>query len=140
MKLKYLYALFSFVLYVFPAVSQAEVFDGDISFSNCDKLCNSAGDRVIKFHSKVDFTLRIVIDNDSYFPVMNTVNLTKEKIKWSFHMVFFDENDNIVAAYGLSHETKSTNKYGSHVSASRITMQPKDMNKIHKYKIVVYTY
>ena len=140
MKLKLIYALLSIVLYVFPAASQAEVFDGEILFSECDKLCNSAGDRVIKFHSKADFTLRIVIDKDSFFPVMKIVNLTKEKIKWSFHMVFFDRNDNVVAAYGLSHETKSTNEYGSHVSASRITMQPKDMNKIHKYKIVVYTY
>jgi len=140
MKLKFIYALLSFFLFVFPAVSQAEVFNGDISFSNCDKLCNSAGDRVIKFHSQIDFTLRIVIDEDSFFPVMKIVNLTKEKVKWSFHMVFFDKNESIVAAYGLSHETKSTNEYGSHVSASRISMQPKDMNKINKYKMVVYTY
>ena len=140
MKLKFIFALFSFVLYVFPAVSQAEVFNGDISFTNCDKLCNSKGEREIKFHSKVDFTLRIVIDEESFFPVMKIVNLTKEKVKWSFHMVFFDKNNSIVAAYGLSHETNSTNKYGSHVSASRISMQTKDMNKIRKYKTVVYTY
>lgn len=110
MKFKFLYILFSLALILSPSISQADVFKGDISFSNCDQPCYFSGERDIKFHSKIDFTLKMLIDDHSYFPAMKVVNTTKEKVSWSFHIVFFDKNSNIIATYALSHETKSTNK------------------------------
>ena len=138
--MKFIFILFSLGLLILPSISKANVLSGDISFSNCEKLCNSAGEREIRFHNKVDFTLRIIIDEDSYFPAMKVGNITNKKVNWSFHIVFFDENSNIVATYALSGETNKTSKYGQHTNSSRITMLPKDMNKIRKYKMLVYTF
>jgi len=70
---------------------------------------------------------------------MKTISTTKEKINWSFHIVFFDINSNIVAAYVLSGEVNRDSKYGLHTSGSRVRMSTKSMNTISKYKIVVYT-
>ncbi|MDH5601711.1 MAG: hypothetical protein OEY78_10455, partial [Gammaproteobacteria bacterium] len=80
------------------------------------------------------------IDDDSYFPAMKVVNTTNEIVDWSFHIVFFDKNSNIIAAYAFSHATKSTNKFGQYTNGARIKIPPKDKNKITNYKIVVYTY
>ena len=140
MKFKYLLASFTLALFLYPSISQADVFNGDISFSNCNQSCYSSGERDIKFHSKIDFTLKMLIDDDSYFPAMTVVNTTKEIVDWSFHIVFFDKNSNIIAAYALSNATKSTNKFGQHINGARINIPPKDKNKITNYKIVVYTY
>ena len=140
MKFKYLFALFSLALFLSPSISQADVFKGEISFSNCDQACYSSGDRDIKFHSKIDFTLKMIIDEDSYFPTMKVVNSTKEKVNWSFHIVFFDKNSKIIAAYALSNGAKSTNKYGQHTNGTRINIPHKDKSKITNYKIVVYTF
>lgn len=140
MKFKYLFASFSLALFLSPSISQADVFKGEISFSNCDQSCYSSGERDIKFHSKIDFTLKMIIDEDSYFPAMKVVNSTKEKVNWSFHIVFFDKNSNIIAAYALSNGTKSTNKYGQHTNGTRINIPHKDKSKITNYKIVVYTF
>lgn len=137
---KILYVLFSLALFLSPSISQADTFKGDISFSNCDQPCYFSGERDIKFHSKIDFTLKMLIDDDSYFPAIKVVNTTKEKVNWSFHIVFLDENSNIIAAYALSHETKSTNKYGQHVNGAKINIPTKDKSKITNYKIVIYTY
>ena len=70
---------------------------------------------------------------------MKTVNTTKEKVGWSYHIVFFDKNSNIIAVYSLSGETGNTNEFGNITSSSRIQMNPNDMNKITKYQIVSYT-
>jgi len=63
-KFRFIFVLFSLVLslvlIVSPSISQADVFNGDISFSNCVTLCNSAGEHEIKFRTKIDFTLRII--------------------------------------------------------------------------------
>jgi len=83
MKFKFISVLFSLVLILSPAISRANVFNGDISFSDCTKSCNSAGEHEIKFHDKVDFTLRIIVDEDSYFPVIKTVSSINEKVNWS---------------------------------------------------------
>ena len=82
----------------------------------------------------------MLIDDDSYFPAMKVVNTTNEIVDWSFHIVFFDKNSNIIAAYALSNATKSTNKFGQYTNGARINIPPKDKNKITNYKIVVYTY
>ena len=140
MKFKYLFASFTLALFLYPSISQADVFNGDISFSNCNQSCYSSGERDIKFHSKIDFTLKMLIDDDSYFPAMKVINTTKEIVDWSFHIVFFDKNRNIIAAYALSDETKSTNKFGQTTNGTRINIPPKVKNKITNYKIVVYTY
>ena len=140
MKFKYLFASFSLALFLSPSISQADVFKGEVSFSNCDQSCYSSGERDIKFHSKIDFTLKMIIDEDSYFPSMKVVNTTKEKVNWSFHIVFFDKNNNIIAVYALSNGAKSTNKYGQYTNGTRINIPHKDKSKITKYKIVVYTF
>ena len=140
MKSKFIFASFSLALFLSPSISQADVFKGEVSFSNCDKSCYSSGERDIKFHSKIDFTLKMIIDEDSYFPAMKVVNSTKEKVNWSFHIVFFDKNSNIIAAYALSNGAKSTNKYGQHTNGTRINIPHKDKSKITNYKIVVYTF
>ena len=140
MKSKFLFASFSLALFLSPSISQADVFKGEVSFSNCNQSCYSSGERDIKFHSKIDFTLKMLIDDDSYFPAMKVVNTTNEIVDWSFHIVFFDKNNNIIAAYALSDETKSTNKFGQNTNGTRINIPPKVKNKITNYKIVVYTY
>ena len=140
MKSKFLFASFSLALFLSPSISQADVFKGEVSFSNCDKSCYSSGERDIKFHSKIDFTLKMLIDEDSYFPAMKVVNTTKEKVNWSFHIVFFDKNSNIIAAYALSNGTKSTNKFGKLTNGARINIPHKNKSKITNYKIVVYTF
>ena len=140
MKFKFLVASFSLALFLSPSISQADVFKGEISFSNCDQSCYSSGERDIKFHSKIDFTLKMLIDEDSYFPAMKVVNTTQENVSWSFHIVFFDKNSNIIAAYALSDETKSTNKYGQTTNGARINIPHKDKSKITNYTIVVYTF
>lgn len=140
MKSKFLFASFSLALFLSPSISQADVFKGEISFSNCDKSCYSSGERDIKFHSKIDFTLKMSIDEDSYFPAMKVVNTTNETVDWSFHIVFFDKNSNIIAAYALSNETKSTNKFGKLTNGARINIPHKNKSKITNYKIVVYTF
>jgi hypothetical protein len=132
MNFKYLFSLFSLALFLSPSISQADVFKGE--------TCYSSGERDIKFHSKIDFTLKMLIDEDSYFPAMKVVNTTQENVSWSFHIVFFDKNSNIIAAYALSDEAKSTNKYGQHTNGARIKIPHKDKNNITNYKIVVYTY
>ena len=140
MKSKFLFASFSLALFLSPSISQADVFKGEVSFSNCDESCYSSGERDIKFHSKIDFTLKMLIDEDSYFPAMKVVNTTKEKVNWSFHIVFFDKNNNIIAVYALSNGAKSTNKYGQYTNGTRINIPHKDKSKITNYKIVVYTF
>jgi hypothetical protein len=140
MKFKYLFAIFSLALFLSPSISQAEVFKGEVSFLNCNQSCYSSGERDIKFHSKVDFTLKMLIDEDSYFPSLKVVNTTQENVNWSFHIVFFDKDSNIIAAYALSDEAKNTNKYGKNTNGARINLPSKDKNKITNYKIVVYTY
>lgn len=140
MKFKYLFASLSLALFLSPSISRADVFKGDISFSNCNQSCYSSGERDIKFHSKIDFTLRMLIDDDSFFPAMKVVNTTQENLNWSFHIVFFDNKSNIIAAYALSNDVKSTNKYGQQTNGSRISIPPNAKNKITNYKIVVYTY
>ena len=82
----------------------------------------------------------MLIDEDSYFPAMKVVNTTQENVNWSFHIVFFDKDNNIIAAYALSDESKNTNKYGKNTNGTRINIPPKDKKKITHYKIVVYTY
>lgn len=140
MKFKFLFVSFSLILFLAPSMSQADVFKGEISLSDCDQSCYSSGERDIKFHSKIDFTLKMLIDEDSYFPTMKVVNTTKEKVNWSFHIVFLDKNSNIIAAYALSNGTKSTNKYGQHTNGTKINIPHKDKSKITNYKIVVYTF
>ena len=93
----------------------------------------------MKFHSKVDFTLKMLIDEDSYFPSLRVVNTTQQNVNWSFHIVFFDKDSNIIAAYALSNEAKNTNKYGQITNGARINIPSKDKDKITNYKIIVYT-
>lgn len=140
MKSKFLFVLFSLALFLSPSMSQAEVFKGEVSFSNCNQSCYSSGERDIKIHSKIDFTFKMLIDEDSYFPDMKVVNNTQENVNWSFHIVFFDNKSNIIAAYALSNEAKSTNKYGQHTNGNRINIPHKNKSKITNYKIVVYTF
>lgn len=140
MRFKALFTLLSVALFLFPSISQAEVFKGDVSFSNCNQACYSSGERDIKVHSKIDFTLKMVIDDDSYFPALKVVNTTKEEVSWSFHVVFLDKDSNVIAAYALSGETRNTNKYGQLTNGVRINIPYKDKSKITNYKIVVYTF
>ena len=140
MNFKYLFSLFSLALFLYPSISQADVFKGEISFSNCNQSCYSSGERDIKFHSKIDFTFKMLIDEDSYFPAIKVVNTTQENVSWSVHIVFFNKNSDIIAAYALSDEAKSTNKYGQHTNGARINIPSKVKNRITNYKIVVYTY
>jgi len=140
MKSKFLIASFFLALFLSPSISHADVFKGKFSFSNCDETCYSSGERDIKFHSKIDFTLKMLIDEDSYFPSMKVVNTTKEKVNWSFHIVFFDKSSNIIATYALSDGTKTTNKFGKLTNGTRINIPQKNKSKITNYKIIVYTF
>jgi hypothetical protein len=128
-----------FIALVKPSVLLASDFSGDISFLNCKQNCNANGEPELKFHNKADYILRLVVDKNTYFPLMKVINATGSAINWSFHIVFFDHADNIIATYALSGETKPTGKYAQSNSSSRITMNLSDMKKIIKYKAVIYT-
>lgn len=128
-----------FISLTYPSFLLADEFSGSISFTKCKKHCNPKGEPEILFHSKIDYTLRLVIDKNSYHPVIKVVNETDNSVEWSFHIVFFDQEDTVIAAYALSGKTNATGKYGQSNSSSTIKMNPSDMEKITKYKATIYT-